>query len=155
MGSISAYAELKIYSSDFATFNASNMLRWPPNRTLRLTCELRSPLADQYSLVWYLPHDKSRPTNITTQNGKTSLVLKNPSEADNGPYICKAEKKGNTAVASIKTKTITVTIGDHICENGWFRCQKSEKLCIPERFKCDGYQDCPDGSNETQVPNMN
>ena len=143
----SIYGELRIYPADFTNFTNTGILRWPPNQTLRLTCELQSLEPDQYSLVWYLPHDKIRTYNITAHTGKTSLVIKNVSPEDNGPYICKAEKKGNKAI-DLKPKTITITVGDTLCQNGWHQCQSNKNFCIPERFKCDGYNDCPDGSDE-------
>ena len=141
-------AELRIYPGHFANFTPG-YLSWPPDQRLKLTCELTgNQFIDQYTLVWYLPHSQGRHTNITLQNGKTSLVMDNMNTLDNGPYTCKAEKKIDN-VPNIKPKTVTLTVGSSTCDSGWFKCHSNETVCIKDRFKCDGYQDCPDGSDET------
>ena len=35
------------------------------------------------------------------------------------------------------------------CETGYFRCDNGRE-CIPERWKCDFYQNCADGSDESE-----
>ncbi|CAN7980381.1 unnamed protein product, partial [Ixodes pacificus] len=39
--------------------------------------------------------------------------------------------------------------GEEACHTGEFRCLKSY-FCIPERRVRDGWEDCPDGSDESE-----
>ena len=104
--------ELRLYPSDFKHFSQSE-LRWPIGNSLKLTCELDGKEKDMYTLVWYLPHSQSRATNISLQDGRSTLWMDGINSNDNGPYECKAEKKLGMKVENIprvKDKTITLYV---------------------------------------------
>ena len=105
--------ELHLYPSDFKHFSQAE-LRWPKDNSLQLTCELDGKDSEFYTLVWYLPHSQSRSTNISEQNGKSTLWMDNINSDDNGPYKCKAEKKLGLNLDNlprIKDKTLTLYVG--------------------------------------------
>jgi len=146
--------ELRLYPSDFKHFSQSE-LRWPKDNSLQLTCELDGKDSDYYTLVWYLPHSQSRSTNISLQNGKSTLWMDGINSDDNGPYKCKAEKKLGLNIDNlprIKDKTLTLIVStsdSEGCQTGFFQCGSKQHHCIGQRYLCDGFNDCPDGSDET------
>ena len=104
--------ELRLYPSDFKHFSQAE-LRWPKDNSLHLTCELEGKDNDLYTLVWYLPHSQSRSTNITLQDGKSTLWMEGITSDDNGPYKCKAEKKIGLEIEDVprvKDKTLTLYV---------------------------------------------
>lgn len=153
--SVVAQPELVVYPSDLKYFSHSE-LRWPIGNSLQLTCELNGPQSDQYSLVWYLPHAQGRHTNLTNENGRSVLFMSEINSDDTGRYQCKAEKKvGGENAPSIQEKTLILKVisasasESNGCGKGFFQCSSNSFHCIPKRYTCDGYQDCPDSSDET------
>jgi len=149
--------ELRLYPSDFKHFSQAE-LRWPKDNSLHLTCELEGKDKDLYTLVWYLPHSQSRSTNITLQNGKSTLWMDGITSDDNGPYKCKAEKKIGLKIENVprvKDKILTLYVASTEdsagCQTGFFQCASKKHHCIGKRYLCDGYSDCPDGSDETAL----
>ena len=72
---------------------------------------------------------------------------------DTGRYQCKAEKKAadapNIKEKNLFLKVISATDKLSGCGKGFFQCSSSLHHCIPKRYTCDGYNDCPDSSDET------
>ncbi len=51
--------------------------------------------------------------------------------------------------------TFVMFTGSVKCEKGRFQCENGTTTCIPLWWKCDGVEDCKDGSDEKQCSKLN
>ncbi|XP_061556931.1 basement membrane-specific heparan sulfate proteoglycan core protein-like [Phycodurus eques] len=100
-----------------------------------LKCSTRGNPRPEYS--W------SAPTLLNVaqvdEDGVSRLQIPNVTSHHTGVYTCHASNERGTV-----SKQVTVSVNE--CEPGWFRCPSG--ICITSYRKCNGEDDCGDGSDE-------
>ncbi|XP_061605913.1 uncharacterized protein icam3 [Phyllopteryx taeniolatus] len=100
-----------------------------------LKCSTRGNPRPEYS--W------SAPTWLNVaqvdEDGVSRLQIPNVTSHHTGVYTCHGSNKRGTV-----SKQVTVSVNE--CEPGWFRCPSG--ICITSYRKCNGEDDCGDGSDE-------
>ncbi len=151
--------QLKIFPNDLSDFDGET-LRWPVGKSLSLTCQLDSlvPL-ETVKLEWYLPHMGGRDIESTKTSYRSTVRMQNVSAGDAGSYSCKATYRKETSDELRSTsKNLRVSVmndilkaGQRPCLSGFFKCASDDNdlYCIADRYVCDGFPDCFDGSDET------
>jgi len=81
---------------------------------------------------------------------------------DEQPHCCCMEK--NTILLEIFYSLIFLSVDlvakQPVCKNSEFQCvrgngSQGNPICIPRSFQCDGYNDCPDRSDEIGCGKLN
>ncbi|XP_059164005.1 uncharacterized protein LOC131946962 [Physella acuta] len=115
--------------------------------TLQVNCTARLP-SPSVTLRW-IPPDPRREAFIQTARYDNTLVMTIPalSRLDAGHYTCMLfSENGSEETAEfrllVKSKETTSP-----CSITQFKCKRS-KFCIFMRYRCDGRDDCGDGSDE-------
>ncbi|XP_054279601.1 low-density lipoprotein receptor class A domain-containing protein 3-like isoform X2 [Macrosteles quadrilineatus] len=127
--------------------------------TLNLTCTVfYSPLnlEPRYNITWTTPISLSNSKNHVViqaaSSNSVNLVVPHLESRDEGIYACSAQPFDSLEPNETLFTTVRVNIKNRKCANTMFACSSSKHQgCIPQRYKCDGYQDCQKGEDEDQI----
>lgn len=87
------------------------------------------------------------PCHVKTTCAETDLCVPSPTLDSKMSHICLQTVVNETSTTESSAEESTTTEAPHqpVCGPRSFQC-KSERLCIPSQWKCDGEPDCGDGS---------
>lgn len=142
-------AKLVVLSNDVGmTIVPSGYIVRRVNDDLNLTCRIKTDdQMQKYSPTWQLAlktgSDKSRVTIYKGYN-EISVNIHKLQEEDSGLYSC--ESKDNGIILN-HTVRVFVKVGKEKCSGQFFSCGGG--ICIPRRYVCDGFTDCPSKADES------
>ncbi|XP_023217196.1 low-density lipoprotein receptor class A domain-containing protein 3-like [Centruroides sculpturatus] len=142
-------ARLVLLSDDIGmTIVPSGYIVRRVNDELNLTCRVKTEdKVHKFLPVWMLPikvgSDKSRITIYKTYN-EISVNIQDLQEEDSGVYSCEVNSTGIVLNHNVR---VFVKAGKEKCSEQFFPCGGG--ICIPRRYVCDGFADCPSKADES------